>query len=731
MVFVTQAASAVTIYDIQYTTDPSGDSPYAGQVVTVTGIVTAVTYDGYVIAEAPGSWHAIFVYSAQRHGPRVGDEIEITGTVSEYYNMTEIGDVTSYTLLSSGNEIAAWIVTAQNASQEMYESVLVTISNLTVTLLGGSGEWTADDGTGTIRCDNWNDYMYFPQLGDELDSVTGFLIQFFTTFKLEPRNTADIAGDVIPHFAIGGDVVTMNATLDILEDHYVEIQGDRILGITPAPPPGVLTVETGGLVLPGLIDSHNHARYNVLGHIPFGRIFEDRQEWRSSEVYGSFSLQFQSIRDYGGSYAQIRNLYRLAEARALSAGTTTIQGVNCNADGDDFFAHQGMVINNAERFPSCIWSDTFPLPNGQIFWNNMANQFWDRFVIHLSEGISDDALQEFYIWQDDWEMLDRRTSIIHGVPYDVSEWQLMADADASLIWSPTSNVVLYGVSPDIPAALAAGVNVAIAPDWTESGSRNMLEELKFGNELNMSLWGGVIEPVQFALFATRNGAYAMGAEDRIGQIVPEFQADLMVIPGDPQDPYQALLEANPEDVKLTVVSGRPMYGDVDLMAQFPFLGDVEAVTVCEQPKTLAIQIDAHSIPDSDKPIALVISDLQEAYDHSFPQICDFLGPFDCQTSGAMHTPWLASRSLRVYPNPSHDLTTLSFTLTQRGPACLKVYDLNGRILRTLVNRSLDSGEYTVLWDGRDDNGLRLASGIYPVRLSLGVQTQTGKVLLTR
>lgn len=729
VVSTAHVADAVTIYDIQYTTDPSGDSPYLGQIVTITGIVTAISYSGYVLAEAPGPWQAIFVFS-RRDGPQIGDEIEITGRVIEYYGMTEISAVTSYTLLSTGNDIDSWIIDAVDSDEEMYESVLVNIADLTVTDRYSDGSWSAEDATGNIMCGRMSDYTYFPQLGDELDSVAGVLISGYPGFILEPRLTNDIAGELIPHFAIGGDLVTMNATLEILEDSYVEIQGDRIISISTDPPPEILVVETGGLIFPGLIDAHNHAYFNVLDHIPFGETFEHRDEWRASQTYSEFSDQFGDIRHHPSTDGQIRNLFRLAETRALSAGTTTIQGVNCNDSEDDYFAHQGMIINNAERFPSRIWHDTFPLSEGQSHWQGMQGQYWDRFVVHLSEGTNATALQEFYTW-DSWGMLDWRTTLIHGVPLGPTEWAMMAAANANLVWSPTSNVVLYGFTPDVRDALDAGVNVALAPDWTPSGGRDMLAELKFANELNQTEWGGEIEPVQFALFATRNAARAMGAENRIGQVEVGFQANLMVIPGDPTDPYQALLEAEPRDVKLTVVSGGPMYGDASLIDQFPFLDMTEDVNVCGYPKKLAILIDAPGLDDSDKPISAVITELYEAYDQAYPRVCEFLGPFDCPIMTAPGSPVEIRQDMLVYPNPMPSRATISFSLSQAGATSLAIYDLRGGVIRTLVSGPVDAGNNTVIWDGRDSRGSRVAAGIYTVLIKSGERMQTGKIVAVK
>ncbi|MCK4314254.1 MAG: hypothetical protein KAX24_00650, partial [Anaerolineae bacterium] len=105
----TLAADFVSIYGIQYTTNPSGDSPYVGQTVTTQGIVTAFFYDGgnryTFIQDGTGPWRGLVLYKPNGY-VNVGDLLEVTGTVSEYYGLTEIayGDAT---VLSSGNPLPA------------------------------------------------------------------------------------------------------------------------------------------------------------------------------------------------------------------------------------------------------------------------------------------------------------------------------------------------------------------------------------------------------------------------------------------------------------------------------------------------------------------------------------------------------------------------------------------------------------------------------------------------
>jgi len=318
-----QTPLPLSIYNIQYTDDLSGDSPYAGQEVTISGIVTGIFFTGYFIAEAPGPWQAIFVYS-KRNGPNVGDEVRVTGTVSEYNGLTELIEITDFQLISFGHEPTPLALDVQTIPQEQYESALIQVKDVAVTSLEDYGEWVISAGGATVRCDDMNDYVYFPQVGDQLDTVTGNLTYTFDEFKIQPRKTNDISGDVIPHYILGGYVVTMNADREILPDAYIEILGDEIVEIHTIPPNGFQIISTNGLIFPGLIDAHNHPSYNVLDTIPFQNLFTERYDWQNDPIYGEFKDQINGIRDFGGSDVQETNLFKLAEVRALTAGTTMI-----------------------------------------------------------------------------------------------------------------------------------------------------------------------------------------------------------------------------------------------------------------------------------------------------------------------------------------------------------------------------------------------------------------------
>ncbi len=87
--------------------------------------------------------------------------------------------------------------------------------------------------------------------------------------------------------------------------------------------------------------------------------------------------------------------------------------------------------------------------------------------------------------------------------------------------------------------------------------------------------------------------------------------------------------------------------------------------------------------------------------------------------------------LRNYPNPFNPSTNLSFRITESGLVELAVYDLLGRRIRTLVNKTLLPGRYQVVWDGRNEFGEAVPSGAYWYRLNTGGFVQTRQMLLVR
>lgn len=165
-----------------------------GQERTTEGIVTATFYSGYFIEDpSGGAWSGLWVHDAA-NSPHLGDRVRLTGTVTEYFNLTELDSITAFEILSSNNALPApKFLPTGDIAQEPWEGVLVRVAAVTVIEDDlGYGEWSVSDGSGEVRVDDKGTYTYVPANGDHLTSVTGPVDYAYSTFKIQPRDDGDI-----------------------------------------------------------------------------------------------------------------------------------------------------------------------------------------------------------------------------------------------------------------------------------------------------------------------------------------------------------------------------------------------------------------------------------------------------------------------------------------------------------------------------------------------------------
>ncbi|MEJ2720675.1 MAG: FlgD immunoglobulin-like domain containing protein, partial [bacterium] len=87
--------------------------------------------------------------------------------------------------------------------------------------------------------------------------------------------------------------------------------------------------------------------------------------------------------------------------------------------------------------------------------------------------------------------------------------------------------------------------------------------------------------------------------------------------------------------------------------------------------------------------------------------------------------------LRSYPNPFNPSTTIPFTLEKEGHVTLRIYDARGKLVRNLKDEVLPSGLHEVTWNGRDNSGLSVATGVYFVRFATGNYATTQKIVMIK
>ena len=84
-----------------------------------------------------------------------------------------------------------------------------------------------------------------------------------------------------------------------------------------------------------------------------------------------------------------------------------------------------------------------------------------------------------------------------------------------------------------------------------------------------------------------------------------------------------------------------------------------------------------------------------------------------------------------YPNPFNPNTTIQFDLPQSGKVSIKIFNIRGELVRTLIQSQVNAGSHTVNWDGRDDNGKNIASGLYIYQLTVNGFNATKKLLMIK
>jgi hypothetical protein len=164
----------------------------------------------------------------------------------------------------------------------------------------------------------------------------------------------------------------------------------------------------------------------------------------------------------------------------------------------------------------------------------------------------------------------------------------MARAGTKMIWSPRSNIRLYGDTAPVTVAAKMGVNIALGTDWTPSGSMNMLRELACADSFNQTYLGGFFTDQQLWLMVTRNAAEVTASQAKLGLLAADHLADIAIFNGATNHDHRAIIAAQPQDVVLVLRAGTVLYGDATIIGA---LGtpSCDAVSVCGVSKSICLK----------------------------------------------------------------------------------------------------------------------------------------------
>ncbi len=407
-------------------------------------------------------------------------------------------------------------------------------------------------------------------------------------------------------WVINGTIVTPASTIDsgsvVVTDQMISAVGAAVS--TPA---RARQIPVSGIILPGFINLHDHLTWNVLPRWSPARKFSNRYEWQDFPDYdrNMRTPQGKMMADGLGCEADL-----FAEVKALVGGATSVVGsdtrsgqctvglarnLDLTPDFPPYPPGAQPCAGDSSTFPpgapNVVAYEIFPLelPNDRISYYQceIVNGRLRSLIIHLSEGASTDssAHREFRMLKQR-KLLSPNILVIHGSALAYADFMDMASNGMGLIWSPRSNEELYGSTTNIPAAIHAKVTIALAPDWSPTGSAGMLQELNFINT-NFTYF----KSDQLVKMATSIPAQLARLDDRIGTIAPGTYADLVVLSRRPNTatPYDSVVTSTPADVQLVMVGGTPMYGDYGLMQQIVPSPNLYQLTICGARKAVNLQ----------------------------------------------------------------------------------------------------------------------------------------------
>jgi cytosine/adenosine deaminase-related metal-dependent hydrolase len=357
-----------------------------------------------------------------------------------------------------------------------------------------------------------------------------------------------------------------------------------------------------GVISPGLINPHEHITYQNNAPIAHpGLKYENRSDWQGGR--GHVRL------DYKSGANQTVQAY--GELRFLMSGTTTMAGGggvgglirNIDTSADEL---EGLPAQPAN-------SDVFPLstPGMNLAMGcgyspgrttNAAVSQLASYLPHISEGIDAEAHNEFVCTSaPPFDLVEPQTAIIHGVALNPVDADVMRMSMSKVVWSPRSNVDLYGNTAQVAMLDLVGVNIALGTDWVPSGSMNMLRELACADSLNTSYFDKHFSDADLWRMATSNAAFAIGASHAVGLLKKGYLADISIYDGAVAKDYRAVIAGGVEDVALVLRGGRIMYGDDALVSDAALGGgtgcDSFAGDVCGKPKKACIDTRIAAKPD--------------------------------------------------------------------------------------------------------------------------------------
>jgi cytosine/adenosine deaminase-related metal-dependent hydrolase len=310
-----------------------------------------------------------------------------------------------------------------------------------------------------------------------------------------------------PEQAVALDIEIRNGRIHALREPSKPAKGVRALDLV------------GHLILPGLINAHDHLEFNLYPRLGRGP-YPNAGAW-SRDVYRPDESP---VREQLAIPKNTRLLW--GGLKNLLSGATTV--CHHNPREQPVF-DRNFPVRVVKQFG---WAHSLEFSPDVVERFRATPADWP-FILHLGEGVDRNAQREIFRL-DELGALDHRTVLVHAVALGARGLRLAKSRGAALIWCPSSNLFLLGRT--LNGALSCRIPIALGSDSAVTAKGDLLDELRVAQNY--------LPAARLYRMVTEEPARILRLPPGFGAIVPGGPADLIAIADGGCDPAAALLGAH-------------------------------------------------------------------------------------------------------------------------------------------------------------------------------------------
>lgn len=304
---------------------------------------------------------------------------------------------------------------------------------------------------------------------------------------------------------------------------------------------------SGYLLLPGLINSHDHLEFALFPRLGQGK-YQNSREW-AEEIYHPDESP---IREHLRVPKRVRLWW--GAIRNLLCGVTTV--CHHNPYDQDLF-EDDFPVRVVRDF---AWAHSLAFDPGAVAARRRAGNDDVPFVIHAAEGTDDASKDEIYTLSQ-LGVLDPRTVIVHGTGLDATGFELLKECGAALVWCPSSNIFLFGQTLAADQVQCFPL-AALGSDSPITSAGDLLDEIRFAAAIGGS-------PEMLYQLTIRQASQVLRLKHGEGRITPGAVADLIAVHDRGLSPASTLASLSYSDVALVIKGGKVRLASDAMKARLP------------------------------------------------------------------------------------------------------------------------------------------------------------------